>query len=106
MALVNDGYEGWKILKEKYLDDGSFTGNIMPNIQQISPQAIVPNTATITYNYPTDVVPTGGANGDIWYNPVADDLFKKASGVWSLLTDRVDNANYNPPVENLSDCPI
>jgi hypothetical protein len=106
MAYQNTGYQGWKILEQIYGDDNSLTGFIMPNIAQISPQAIVPNTATITYNYPTDVAPTGGSNGDIWYNPVADDLYKKIATVWTLLTDRVTNDSYVAPVINLTDCPL
>lgn len=106
MPYVNTGYQDWKILKQIYGDDSSLTGYIMPNIAQISPQAIVPDTATITYNYPTDVAPTGGSDGDVWYNPVADELFKKISGVWTLLTDRVTNDAYIAPVINLTDCPV
>lgn len=104
MAYENTGQENVKIIQERYIDDNSLTGNQMPNIQQISPEAIVPNSDTITYNYPTDVAPTGGSNGDIWYNPVADNIYKKVGGVWSLLIDRVTNANYVPSVQNLTDC--
>lgn len=106
MAYENTGQQAFKIIQERYVDDNTLTGFQMPNVQLISPEAIVPNTATITYNYPTDVAPTGGANGDVWYNPVADKLYKKVSGVWSLLTDRVVNANYVPSVQNLSTCPL
>lgn len=104
MAIRNTGNQGKKILEGKYLDDLSLNGMIMPNIQQISAQAIVPSTATITFNYPTDVTPSGGANGNIWYNSVADELFKKIGGTWTLLTDRVTNDYYAPPVENLGAC--
>jgi hypothetical protein len=106
MAYVNTGYQGWKILQEIYLDDQSLTGNIMPNIPQISQQAIVPSTATITYNYPSDVAPTGGANGDVWYNPVANQLFKKIAGSWTMLLDRVTNDAYIAPVINETSCPV
>ena len=106
MAYSNTGYQGWKVLEQIYGDDSSLTGQIMPNISQISPQAIVPDTATITYNYPTDVAPTGGSNGDVWYNPNADDLFKKIAGTWTLLLDRVTNDAYVPPVINETDCPV
>lgn len=106
MAFQNNGEQGWKVLEQYYIDDNTLTGYIMPNIQNISAEAIVPNTAAITYNYPTDVAPSGGANGDVWYNSVADELFKKVAGVWSLLTDRATNANYVPPIENLTDCPL
>jgi hypothetical protein len=106
MAFQNTGEQGWKVLQQYYLDDMSLTGLIMPNVVNISPQAIVPNTATITYNYPTDVAPTGGANGDIWYNSVADNLYKKIGGLWTLLVDRVTNDAYEPPIENLTDCPL
>ena len=104
--VQNDGYQDWKILQEIYADDSSLTGFIMPNIAQISPQAIVLSTSNITYNYPTDATPTGGSDGDIWYNPVADQLFKKKVGVWTLLTDRVTNDAYITPVINLTDCPV
>lgn len=106
MAYTNTGYQDWKILEQIYGDDSSLTGMIMPNIAQISPQAIVPNTATITYNYPSDVAPTGGSDNDIWYNPVADELLKKIASVWTLLTDRVTNDAYIAPVINLTDCPL
>lgn len=106
MALQNTGQQNGKIIRERNSVTGVLTGRIMPNIASISPQSIVPGTATITYNYPTDVAPSGGSNGDIWYNPVADQLFKKASGLWSLLTDRVINANYIAPIENNGDCPV
>lgn len=106
MATQNTGQENGKILRERDIVTGNLTGRIMPNIQNISPQAIVPNTATITYNYPTDVTPTGGSSGDIWYNPVADNLFKNVSGFWGLLTDRIVNVAYIPPVENTTDCQV
>lgn len=106
MAYSNTGYKDWKVLEQIYGDDSSLTGMIMPNIAQISPQAIVPDTATITYNYPEDVAPSGGSDGDVWYNPVADELFKKIGGTWTLLTDRVTNDAYIAPVINLTDCPV
>lgn len=104
--MVNTGYKGWKILEGKYLDDSSLAETIMPNVAQISPQAIVPDTATITFNANTDVAPTGGVDGDIWYNLPADALYKKLVGVWTLLTDRVTNIYYIAPVYNTSDCSL
>jgi hypothetical protein len=106
MATVNNGEQGWKVLEQYYTDDSSLTGLIMPNIAMISPQAIVNNSATITYNDTTDVSPSGGANGDIWYNQPSDALYKKISGTWTLLTDRVTNTQYVAPVENLTACPL
>lgn len=106
MAYQNNGEQSWFILEQIYSDDSTLTGLIMPNISQISPQAIVSNTATITYNYPEDIAPTGGINGDVWYNPVADNLYKKIAGVWSLLLDRVTNDAYVPPIVNEVSCPI
>ncbi len=104
--MENTGYKGWKILENYYLDDLSLAGMIMPNIQQISPQAIVPSTATITFNVATDVAPTGGVDGDIWYNLPADILYKKLSGTWTALIDRVTNIYYVAPVYNLDSCPL
>ena len=106
MIVVNTGYQDWKVLEQIYGDDNSLTGFIMPNIAQISPQAIVLSSFTITYNYPTDVAPTGGSNGDVWYNPVADNLYKNIAGTWTLLLDRVTNDAYVPPVINTTDCPV
>lgn len=106
MAYENTGEQNGKVIEGYFLDDNSLQGTKMPNIPQISPQAIVPNTATINFPYPDDVAPTGGANGDIWYNHEVDELFKKIAGTWTLLTDRVTNSYYIAPVENLTDCPI
>lgn len=106
MAIVNTGDEAWKVVLERYADDNSLTGRKFPNVQTISPSAIVLSSATITFNTNMDVAPTGGADGDIWYNNPSDKLYKRVAGVWSLLTDRVINANYQPPVQNLTDCPI
>jgi hypothetical protein len=107
MATENTGYQGRKVLQQKYADDGSLTGMIMPNIQQISPQAIIDGSAnSITFNYPIDIAPTGGINGDIWYNPGNNNLFKKIAGVWTLLTDRVTNDAYEAPVYNITSCPL
>jgi hypothetical protein len=103
---ANNGQEGWAVLKEQNATTSAFTGRIMPNVQNISPQAIVSNTATITFNANTDVAPTGGADGDIWYNRPSDTLYKKISGAWALLSDRVVNANFVPTVTNTTDCPI
>lgn len=105
MALANTGYQLYKVLEGIYLDDNSLDGFIMPNIAQISPQAIVPDGVTITYNI-TAVTPTGGANNDIWYNADTDLLYKKIATVWTLLTDRVTNTYYIPPTYNLDACPI
>lgn len=106
MAYQNTGNEGWKVILEKNPVTMALTGRKMPNLPQISPQAIVLSGAAITYNYPTDVAPTGGANGDIWYNPVADNLYKKISGAWTLLTDRVTNDYYIAPVLNTGACAL
>lgn len=106
MATQNTGQQGYFVLEQIFLDDASDAGLRKPNLAVNSPQATVPSTAAITYNYPTDVAPTGGANGDIWYNPGADQLFKKISGSWTLLTDRVSDADYIPPVTNLISCPL
>lgn len=106
MATQNTGYQGWFILEGIFLDDSTLDGFKKPNIAQCSPQALVPEAAVVTYNYPTDVSPTGGSNGDIWYNPVADHLYKKISGTWTLLTDRVTNPDYVAPVLNTGDCPL
>lgn len=106
MATQNTGNQGWKILLEKNPDTGVLTGRKMPNLANISPQSVVESSATITYNYPSDVAPTGGADGDIWYNPQANNLYKKISGVWTILNDRVTNDFYTPPIVNTTDCPI
>lgn len=106
MATQNTGQQSYFILEQVFLNDLSETGLRKPNLASNSPQATVPNTATITYKYPTDVTPSGGANGDIWYNPVADQLFKKISGTWTLLTDRVADSDYIAPIENTSSCPL
>jgi hypothetical protein len=104
--MANTGNQGWTILEGYYVDDNSLDGFIMPNIINISNSAIVPSSATITYNQTNDVVPTGGSNGDIWYNQPSDLLYKKVAGVWSLLTDRAINAYYQAPIQNLTACPI
>lgn len=101
----NDGQQGWTVLQQFYTDDNSLTGLIMPNIVNISPEAIVPNTATITYNANSSPTPTGGSNGDIWYN-ANDNLYRNYSGTWKLLTDRFTNIYYIPTVQNLTACPI
>jgi hypothetical protein len=94
------------VLKQIYTDDNSLVGFNMPNIQNISPQAICPNTNTITFNANSNVTPTGGVNLDVWYNEILDDLYQNQSGTWQLLTNRVNNAFYIPPVSNPSSCPI
>lgn len=105
MATANTGFKGWEVLEEYSISDETPTGNVMPNVYKISPQAIVPDTATLTYNQLTDVAPGAGADGDIWYNEPADELFKKIVGVWTILTDRVINTNYVGPVVS-TDCPV
>ena len=102
----NDGQQGWKILDEKNATTGVLTGRIMPNVQNISPDAIVPNTATITYNPNSIVSPSGGGNGDIWFNGPNDTLYKKILGAWALLTNKVVNTNYIPTITNTGACPI
>lgn len=106
MATQNTGQQGYFILKEINLLNGADTGYKKPNLASNSPQALVLNAATITYNYPADVAPSGGADGDIWYNPVADHLYKKISGTWTLLTDRVTDSDYVAPTENEVSCPL
>ncbi len=107
MASENTGYQGIKIIEERYADNNALTGRIMPNIAQISPQAIIPSaTNSITFNYPTDVAPTGGIDGNVWYNAGADTLYKKLGGVWTLLIDRVTNDAYIAPVYNTTACPL
>lgn len=92
--------------------DGTLSGVKMPNIKMISPDAIVPESAEITFNEAAVVAPSGGADGDIWYNLFeADDsgdgaLYKRIVGVWTLLTNRVINTNYIEPVINLTSCPV
>lgn len=103
---VNNGQQGWKILEQYNLATGTTTGLIMPNAPIISPEAIVPNTATITYNQATNISPSGGANGDVWYNLPANQLYKKVAGIWSLLNDTAINSNYAPSIKNLTDCPL
>jgi hypothetical protein len=102
----NDGQQGWEVLDEKNVGTGVLTGRTMPNGQNISPDAIVPNTAAITYNANSDIAPSGGSNGDIWYNGLSDLLYKKVGGAWVLLVNKVVNTNYVPTVENLTDCPL
>lgn len=107
MAFQNTGDQRWKILEQIFSDSGTLTGKIMPNIDQISPQAIIDgSTNSITFNDTVDVAPTGGSNGDIWYNAPSDDLYKKIAGTWTVLTDRVSNDVYVAPVTNLTACPI
>lgn len=102
----NNGLQGWYILEGFVPFTAALSGYIMPNIANISPQAIVPDGTTITYNEITDVTPTGGAEGDIWYNEPSDNLYKKIAGVWTMLTDRAANSYYAAPIENLDDCPL
>lgn len=102
----NNGQQGWKILLGSYQVDGSPVDSQMPNVVNISPDAIVPLSATITYNTYADVAPTGGVDSDVWYNLMADALYKKVAGVWSLLTNRVNNTFYAAPIQNRTACPI
>lgn len=103
MPYGNIGYQNWKIIEQYYADDATPTGQIMPNIAMISPDAIISGAINfITYNYPTDVMPTGGVDGDIWYNPVSDNLYKRLLGVWTILTNRVNNNFYIAPVTSTS----
>ena len=106
MSIQNTGLQSWFILEGIFLDDNSLDGLKKFNIQNDSPQGLVPESATMTYNYPNDVTPTGGADDDMWYNPVADQEFKNIAGTWTLLTDRVTNPDYMAPITNLTDCPL
>lgn len=106
MPLVNNGYLAYSILEGIYLDDASLDGMIMPNIQMISPEAIVPDGTPITFNIYSNIYPTGGSNGNIWYNLPEDGLYINILGVWTLLTDRVLNTWYIPPIFNTGTCPI
>jgi hypothetical protein len=106
MALVFNGYQSWYILEGIYLDNSQLSGLIMPNIQMISPRAIVPNGTTILYYTNSTPAPSGGIDGDIWYTQPNDSLYKKIAGVWTLLTDRVLNTYYIAPVYNITSCPI
>lgn len=106
MAFVNDGTEFPYILEGYKPGTDNLDGTIMPNVKMISPEAIVEDGTVITYNQTSNVTPTGGDDGDIWYNQPEDGLYKNKSGTWSLLTDRVVNSWYVGPVQNLTDCPI
>lgn len=106
MAYVNNGYLMYTILQGIYLDDDSLDGLIMPNIQMISPQAIVPAGTNITYNQTTAPVPSGGSNLDIWYNQPTDTLYQNQNGGWVILLNRVLNIYYIAPVYNTSACPV
>ena len=103
---INNGQQGWKVLDEKNANTGVLTGRIMPNVQNISPQAIVPNSAIITYHPNTDIAPSGGADGDIWYNGLSDTLYKRISGAWALLVNKVVNTNFVPTILNTGACVI
>lgn len=106
MALENNGQENYKILQGYFTDDNSLNGQIMPNIELISLQAIIPSTSTINFFTNSSPAPSGGANGDVWYNAPSGDLYKKVGGIWSALTDKAINVWYQPSVENLTDCPL
>ena len=103
---ANTGNQYWSTLEGYNVSDGSLNGLIMPNVAKIDPLAIVPDGTTITYNQNSNVTPTGGADGDIWYNEPADNLYKRISGTWTLLTSRVTNAYYIIPVINTGSCPL
>jgi len=102
----NTGMQGWTVLNQIYLGSGSLTGLNMPNIQNISPQAIVPNTNNITYNANSSPAPSGGSNGDVWYNAPVDVLYAKIAGTWTILTNRFANQYYIAPIQNLTSCPL
>jgi len=112
MALQNDGNQSWTILEGYFLSDGSLNGEKMPNIEFIDYAAIVPEAATITMNMNAIVAPSGGADGDIWYNAGEDTpagtggLYKKILGAWTKLTNRVTNIYYTKPIVNQGDCPL
>lgn len=101
----NNGMQGYTKLDGYNSSTGVYNHTYMPNIKNISPQAIIPDSNTITYNFVT-VAPTGGSDGDIWYNEDSDLLYKKIAGVWILLTDRASNDYYIAPVTNTEDCPV
>jgi len=102
---VNNGYQGYTKLDGYNTSTGVYNHTYMPNIKSISPQAIIPDSNIITYNFVT-VAPSGGSNGDVWYNEDVDLLYKKIAGVWTLLTDRSSNDYYVAPVVNTGACPI
>lgn len=101
----NDGTQGYTELEGYNPDTGAYNHTIMPNIQNITPQAIIPDSNTITYHQ-TGVSPSGGSNGDIWYNEDFDQLYKKIAGVWTLLFGRSANDFYVAPVTNTTACPL
>jgi len=103
---ANNGQQGWAILQQYYTDTNAVTGLTMPNSPIISPEALVPNTAGIVYNQATNVTPSGGSNGDVWYNMPANQLYKKTAGVWTPLYDTAVNSNYIAPIANLTACPL
>lgn len=103
----NTGDQNFKVLNQRYQVDNTLVGFNMPNIAMIDPLAIVPNTNAITFNPNSNPTPAGGSVNDIWYNAPADQLYKNiGGGIWQLLTNRVINANYIPPVQNATDCPF
>lgn len=101
----NDGTQGYTTLEGYNPATGAINGTIMPNIQNISPEAIVPDTATIFYHQ-INSPPTGGIAGDIWYNEDFDQLYKNIAGVWTFLTDRSANNFYVAPITNVIACPL
>lgn len=102
----NTGQQQTPVIVQVYLDDQTGTGLKMPNIQNISPEAIVPLSAVITYQTGSPVTPTGGSDGDIWYNQGDDLLYKNIAGTWTLLTDKVINTDFIASVQNLTACPV
>lgn len=102
----NTGQQQTPVIVQVYLDNQTGTGLKMPNIQNISPEAIVPLSAVITYQTGSPVAPSGGSDGDIWYNQGDDTLYKRISGTWTLLTDKVINTNFIASVQNLISCPV
>lgn len=105
MATQNSGRQGYFVLQQIDLTTGQPTGFIKPNIPNNSPQALIPVPSSVIYSYPDDQTPIGGADGDIWYNPVADQLFKRIATVWTLLTDRVADDDFVPTTINDVTCP-
>lgn len=105
-SYENDGNESVTTLEGFYLEDGTLTGFIMPNVQFITAACIVPDGATITFNQDASPAPSGGADNDIIYNVLVNDLYVKIAGVWTLQTGRLLNTFFQSPIPNLTDCPL
>jgi len=105
-ADSNTGYQFYKILEEYNTTTNVATGKIQPNIADsvLAAQVIPPNV--VTYNYPDDVAPTGGIDGDVIYNPVVNELFIKTGGSWLEEIERDPNDEYVAPVLNTGACPV